>query len=187
MQNIEPYYNWRHLYVAEEDKYSPFFGKKYSEFEYSDTLYNYYIHPQWDNYGSKTMYLKILFTDYEQGFSIIEFIGEWNDAIENDIMTLRRNITDNLFDAGIKKFILIVENVLNFHSSDDSYYEDWFEQVNDENGWIVCLNMPEQTQYEFKKARITNYVELISLTQWRTLLPDIIFNAIESFDNRRLQ
>ena len=48
MQDIEPYYNWRHLYVAEEDESSPFFGRTYSEFEYSMTLYNYYIHPQWD-------------------------------------------------------------------------------------------------------------------------------------------
>ena len=32
--------------------------------------------------------MKILFADYEQNFAIIELIGEWNDAIENDIMTL---------------------------------------------------------------------------------------------------
>ena len=43
MHNIEPYYNWRHVYVPEEDNKSPFWGRVYSEFEYSQTVYNYYI------------------------------------------------------------------------------------------------------------------------------------------------
>ena len=30
MQDIEPYFNWRHLYMAEEDKQSPFYGQTYS-------------------------------------------------------------------------------------------------------------------------------------------------------------
>ena len=179
MQNIEPYYNWRHLYVAEEDRLSPFYGNEYSEFEYTKTLYNYYVHPQWDEFGSKTMYMKILFVDYDLHFAIIELIGEWNDAIENDIMTIRRNITDLLFQLGITKYILLSENVLNFHSSDDSYYEEWHEQLEDDNGWVVILNMPEATQHDFKKARITNYVHFFELDQWRTLKPEIIFQTLD--------
>ena len=92
MHDIEPFYNWRHIYVAEEDSLSPFFGRTYSEFEFSQTVYNYYIHPQWDDFGSKTLYLKILFVEHEQHFAIIELLGEWNDAIENDIMELKREI-----------------------------------------------------------------------------------------------
>ena len=107
MQDIEPYFNWRHLYIAEEDRLSPFYGREYSEFEFSNTVYNYYIHPQWDEFGSRTLYMKILFTDYEQHFTIIELLGEWNDAIENDIMTLRRNITDIMYIKGINKISLI--------------------------------------------------------------------------------
>jgi hypothetical protein len=187
MQNIEPYYNWRHMYVAEEDERSPFFGRTYSEFEYSQTLYNYYIHPQWDEFGSKTLYMKILFADYEMQFAIIELLGEWNDAIENDIMTLRRDITDNLYKKGITHFIFIAENVLNFHSSDDSYYEEWHEQLEDHNGWVVILNMPEQSKYDFKRARLTNYVELMEMEQWRTLKPELIYQTIELFINKRLQ
>jgi hypothetical protein len=187
MQNIEPYYNWRHMYVAEEDERSPFFGRTYSEFEYSQTLYNYYIHPQWDEFGSKTLYMKILFADYEMQFAIIELLGEWNDAIENDIMTLRRDITDNLYKKGISHFIFIAENVLNFHSSDDSYYEEWHEQLEDHNGWVVILNMPEQSKYDFKRARLTNYVELMEMEQWRTLKPELIYQTIELFINKRLQ
>ena len=105
MQNIEPYFNWRHLYTAEEDRRSPFFKKAYSEFEYTHLVYNYYIHPQWDEIGSSTLYLKLLFVDYDQHFAIIELLGEWNDAIENDVMTLRRNITDLMYKQGIYKFI----------------------------------------------------------------------------------
>ena len=186
MQDIEPYYNWRHLYVAEEDELSPFYGRVYSEFEYSQTLYNFYIHPQWDDFGSKTLYMKILFIDYDLHYTIIELLGEWNDAIENDIMTIRRDVTDHLFVKGITKFIFITENVLNFHSSDDSYYEEWHEQIEDDHGWVALLNMPSQSQYDFRRARLTNYIELLELPQWRTLKPEMIFQLIDNEMNKRL-
>jgi len=187
MQNIEPYFNWRHLYAAEEDARSPFFKRTYSEFEYTNKVYNYFIHPQWDEVGSSTLYLKILFADYDQHYAIIELIGEWNDAIENDVMTFRRNVTDNLYKQGIYKFILITENVLNFHSSDDSYYEEWHEQIEDERGWIVLLNLPEQSKHDFKKTRITNYLEMFELLQWRTMKPEIIFGLIDEEMGKRLE
>ena len=101
MHNIEPYYNWRHLYTAEEDEYSPFYGREYSEFVFSNSVYNYYIHPQWDEFGSHNLYMKILFTDYQFNFTIIELLGEWNDAIDNDIMTMKRNILDTLIAVGL--------------------------------------------------------------------------------------
>lgn len=186
MQYIEPYENWRYLYTSENDERSPFYGREYSEFEFSLTVYNYYIHPQWDEFGSQTLYLKILMVDYLSKYVIIEMIGEWNDAIENDIMTLKRDVIDKLIADGITKFILIVENVLNFHSSDDSYYEEWFNDISEENGWIVCLNMPEQTQYDFKKARLTRYVELLNLTEWRTVKPDLLFTQIDNYESKRL-
>ena len=107
MHYIEPYYNWRHLYTAEEDEKSPFYKRVYSEFEFSNTVYNYYIHPQWDDIDSRTLYIKILFADYEDNYAIIELIGEWNDAIENDIQTMKRNIIDILIARKIYKFILM--------------------------------------------------------------------------------
>jgi hypothetical protein len=186
MQDIEPFYNWRHWYTAEDDPESPFYGRTYSEFQYSQTLYNYYIHPQWDDFGSRTLYLKILFCDDDSRFVIIELMGEWNDAIENDIMMLRREITDQLYLRGIRFFILIGENVLNFHSSDDSYYEEWHEQLEDDAGWIALLNLPEQSQHDMKKARITRYVSLFELPQWRTLKPEHIFQLIALEMERRL-
>jgi hypothetical protein len=186
MQDIEPYYNWRHMYAAEEDAKSPFYKRVYNEFQYTMQVYNYYIHPQWDEMGSNTLYIKVLFADYEQHYAIIEMLGEWNDAIENDVMTLRRNVTDKMYRDGIYKFILIGESVLNFHSSDDSYYEEWHEQIEDDRGWVVLINLPEQSKHDFKKARITNYIEMIELPQWRTLKPEIIFGLIDEEMGRRL-
>jgi len=186
VQDIEPYYNWRHLYMAEEDPRSPFYGNEYSEFEYSQTVYNYYLHPQWDEFGSRTLFMKILFAEYDQQFAIIELIGEWNDAIENDIMTLRRNITDLLYEEGIRKFVLIGENVLNFHSSDDSYYEDWKDQLDGEGGWVAILNLPDQSKHDFTRARITNYVWLTEMESWRTYLPETVCQIIDTEINRQL-
>ena len=187
MHNIEPYYNWRHLYTAEEDEYSPFYGREYSEFVFSNSVYNYYIHPQWDEFGSHNLYMKILFTDYQFNFTIIELLGEWNDAIDNDIMTMKRNILDTLIAQGINKFILITENVMNFHSSDDCYYEEWWEDIRDDGGWIVSLNMPVQTREEFERARLHHYVHLLDDDKWRTYQPLHLYNMIDNIMLKRLE
>src|SRR5690606_33914823 len=123
MHEIEPYYNWRHRYTSEEDERSPFFGREHSEFHFTHAVYDHVIHPQWDEIGSETLYLKVLFTDYDEGYAILEFIGEWNDLLGNDIMFLKRDIIEGMMDQGISRFILIGENVLNFHASDEEYYE----------------------------------------------------------------
>lgn len=183
MQEIEPYYNWRHLYTAEEDERSPFFGRTYSEFEYSNTVYNYYIHPQWDEFGSRTLYLKVLFADYDFNFAIIEMIGEWNDAIENDIMQLKRELIDDMVQRGIHKFMLITENVLNFHSSDIDYYDEWQSDIEEYGGWVVAINMPSSTQYDFKQMQLERYVKLMDIPNWRTFQPMDFFNMV---DNRML-
>ena len=77
MQDIEPYFKWRDQYIASDDPRSPYYGQQYSEFHYSHAIYNYYIHPQWDDMDSETLYLKILLVDYLEGFAIIEFIGSF--------------------------------------------------------------------------------------------------------------
>lgn len=180
MHVIEPYYNWRHIYTAEEDEKSPFFGREYSEFQFTQTIYNYYIHPQWDDFGSSTLYIKILFTDYDQCFSIIELIGEWNDAIENDIMTLKREVIDRLLAHGIRKFILIGENVLNFHSSDDCYYEEWYEDIADDGGWMVILGLPDQSRYDFTRAGVSRYLIMKELEEWRTYTAVHLYTKIDN-------
>ena len=100
MHDIEPHFRWRDQYIASEDQRSPFFRRRYSEFEYSHQLYNFFLHPQWDEFGSSTLYCKILYTEYEQGYTLIELIGEWNDTLHNDIMYLKRNVAEKINDAG---------------------------------------------------------------------------------------
>lgn len=176
MHLIEPYERWRELYAAEEDPRSPFFGRTYSETEYQNTIYNYYIHPQWDEFGSSTLYCKIIYADYVEGFAIIELIGEWNDCLYNDIMYLKRDLADALILEGITKFILIGENVLNFHYSDDSYYEEWFEDVGE--GWIICMNFRDYVLQEMKRARIDYYVmfgEMFQNISWRVMQPQQLY------------
>ncbi|MDD2792116.1 MAG: hypothetical protein PHD73_02990 [Sediminibacterium sp.] len=186
MHEIEPFFNWRHIYVAEEDPRSPFYGRTYSEFEFSLSVYNFYIHPQWDYFGSRTLYLKIIYVDYELHFAIIEMIGEWNDAIENDIMELKREVIELLAAQGISKYILITENVLNYHSSDKEYYQEWYEEVSEENGWIVALNMPEATQQDFRKKKLNYYIELMELPDWRVYKPYHLFKKIDDALSKRI-
>jgi hypothetical protein len=118
--------------------------------------------------------------DYELNYTIIELLGEWNDAVENDIMMLKRSVIDLMVAKGIYKFILIAENVLNFHSSDTDYYEEWVEYIKDEGGWIVAVNMPEQTQYDFHRSHIDHYVTLLESPNWRTFQPQDFFQAIDN-------
>ena len=61
MHLIEPFYGWRNHYIASEDPSSPFYNRIYSEFEFQNSVYNFYIHPQWDEIGSPTLYVKLLF------------------------------------------------------------------------------------------------------------------------------
>jgi len=179
MHKIEPFYNWRHLYLAEEDENSPFFGKEHSEFQFTQTVYNYYVHPQWDEFGSSNLYLKVLFVDYEKHYAIIELIGEWNDAVENDIMILKRNLVDLMMPKGIKKYIFIAENVLSFYADDESYYEEWYEEL-EGKGWVAILNLPEHSMEEFLSTRIQDYLHFSTLDNWRTLKPEYCFSIIDN-------
>lgn len=186
MHTIEPHYNWRHLYIASEDNRSPFYGRQYSEFEFTNTIYDHYIHPQWDQIGSSTLYIKILYVNYDHGFCIIELIGEWNDCLYNDIMYLKRNIADVLIDSGINKFILIGENVMNFHSSDNDYYQEWFDDI--EDGWIACINFRDHIIREFESACIDYYLALKESNNfsWRSLTPIQVYDKVDSFITKRL-
>ncbi|NQW28854.1 MAG: hypothetical protein HQ474_13180 [Flammeovirgaceae bacterium] len=187
MHQIEPFYNWLKLYDSSKDIRSPFRGKSYDYNSYSETIYGYYIDPAWDSFGSETLYMKLLFCDYECGFTIIEFIGEWNDALNNDIMLLKRNILEVLSMYGIHKYILIGENILNFHGSDDSYYEEWFEEVAE--GWIACVNFPHFVRDEMATFGLDVYLNMggtLEIPNWRTLKPTLFCDLLANLIQRRL-
>ncbi len=189
MHDIEPYYNWKDIYTSEEDKRSPFFHRTYSEFEYSNKIYNFYIHPQWDEFGSSTLFMKILFADYENRFAVIELIGEWNDALSNDIMILKREVIDVFIENGINRFMLIGENVLNFHASDDCYYEEWYEDISEEGGWIAAVNFREHVYEEMHRVHLEHFIymgEKFSEINWRIVKPQFLPELIEGILLKRL-
>lgn len=183
MHDIEPYYQWRDHYVASEDEQSPFYGRVYDEFRFTKKVYNYFIHPQWDEFGSNTLYTKILYADYDEGFAIMEMIGEWNDCLSNDVMFLKRDVADIMMEQGIYKFILICENVLNFHGSDDCYYEEWYDDVKDEQGWICMINTLDHVAEEMSNTRLqyqVNFGSEFNNINWRPFKPKLLVKAIDA-------
>ncbi len=187
MHNIEPHYSWRHLYIASEDSRSPFYGREYSEFEFSNAIYDHFIHPQWDQIGSSTLYIKLLYVSYENGFCIIELLGEWNDYLYNDIMYLKRNIADALMENGISEFILFGENVLNFHASENDYYQEWADDI--ENGWIACINFRDHILDEIQDAYLDYYLAVggsLNDISWRNLSPLQVYERVKSHVKKRL-
>ncbi|MBK7475680.1 MAG: hypothetical protein IPN74_17695 [Haliscomenobacter sp.] len=181
MHDIEPFFNWRDDYIAAEDARSPFFGRTSDEFFYTHKVYNYFIHPQWDEFGSSTLYLKVLFADYDDGTAVLEFIGEWNDCLHNDIMYLKREVLEPMVEAGIYRFVLICENVLNFHGSDDCYYEEWYEDIQDEDGWICYINTLNHVEEEMKETRLQYYAHFgkeFSQVNWRVHRPKVLCQLV---------
>lgn len=186
MHTIEPFYNWKKYYQAEKDPASPFYGNTYSN-QYEDTIYGYFIDPEWDYIGSETLYCKLLFTDYTSKTCIIELFGEWNDALHNDSMHLKRTVIDPLLKAGISKFILIADNLLQFHGGETDYYEEWLEEV--EDGWIAALNLRPFILAEFEKYSIDYYINCggtLALSNWRTHAPFKIVEVVDLLLIRRL-
>lgn len=183
MHQIEPYYNWKEKYNASDDDRSPFYGVDGLETHLHNKIYNYLIHPDWDFFGSNTLYLKVLYADYNEQFAIIELMGEWNDCIDNDIMYLKREVIDRMTKEGIFRFILIGENVLNFHGSDDCYYEEWWDDIKDEGGWIAAVNFREHITQEMRNMGIHYFINMgenLSDINWRKLKPRIFLELVEN-------
>jgi hypothetical protein len=187
MHDIEPYHRWLSLYHPYRDEKSPYYGEEEDKAYYSSAVYNYLIHPAWDSMGSETLYLKILYANYTDGFMIIELMGEWNDALHNDIMYLKREIVDHFTPIGIDKFVIIGENVYNFHGDGDDYYQEWFEDL--EEGWIVAIGFEEHVLKEWKRHRLDYYINFggsLELSNWRTLSPKQLCMQIDRLVRLRL-
>lgn len=189
MHTIEPYYNWLDFYDSSNDHLSPFYQKEYDQFQFSEKIYDHFIHPQWDNIGSSTLFIKTLFSDYDLGFAVIEMMGEWNDCLHNDIMIFKRNIIEHFMLQGISKFILVGEYILTFHTSDDCYYEELFDEVEDEDGWVALLNFQNHVLEDFENADIDHYFVLggqLNELNWRTYQPRDLFKVVEKSVMKRL-
>lgn len=189
MHQIEPFWKWRSSYIAQEDELSPLYGYENNEFAFDKLVYNYYIHPQWDDFGSSTLYLKVIFVDYYLQTAVIEFMGEWNDAIENDIMYLKTEIINPMINQGINKFVLIGENILNFHASDNCYYEEWSEDIDEHGGWVVALNFRDHVLDEMESADIQQFIhihERFSDVDWRKFKPELLVTYLDDMLLKRI-
>ncbi len=183
MHDIEPFYLWRDDYIASEDRYSLFYRRENSEFFFENKIYNYYIHPQWDPFGSPTLYTKVLFVDYDEGYAILEMMGEWNDCLQNDIMFLKRNLAEPMMESGIHRFVLLCENVLNFHADDDCYYEEWNEELTEEGGWVALINTLKHVEEEMKNSHLDYFMSFgypLNELNWRKLKPEQLVKLIEA-------
>lgn len=188
MQDIEPFQRWEQYYNADEDERSPFYGEASNYQVYEHDIYGYYIHPDWRFIGSETLYMKLQFVDYDNGYAVLEMFGEWNDTLHNDVMHLKRNVVDLMVTEGITKYVLLGENVLNFHGGDDDYYQEWFEEV--EDGWIAAVNFREHVESEMSRYRLDYYVnfggELSEMENWRTLTPIRFCEVVNGLIVRRI-
>lgn len=187
MHNLEPFYNWREYYEPEEDELSPFYGSDEAQIGEGKIIYNYILHPEWEDFGSSTLFVKILFADYDSGFVVMEFMGEWNDCLHNDIMYFKRDVIEPLQAEGISKFVLIGENVLNFHASDDCYYQEWFEETVEFGGWISAINFRDHVREEMNTVDIPQYFLMNSdVINWRTYTPWQFLELVDAAVTRRL-
>jgi len=134
--------------------------------------------------------MKLLYADYEEGYAVMEFIGEWNDCLQNDIMHLKRNVVDPLIRKGVDKFVLICENVLNFHGSDDCYYEEWYEEVSDRGGWISFLNTQRHVECEMRDTQLQHFVNVggdFNEFNWRASKPKAIVESIDGIFSKPIR
>ncbi len=187
MHSIEPNYRWRNLYQAKLDPKSPFYGYENSEVYFTDKIYDHLIHPQWDNFGAETLFIKQLYTDYNEGVVVLEFIGEWNDVLHNDIMTLKRDVLEPIMEEGITEFILCFEHVLNFHADHLDYYEEWVDEI--EDGFIAVVNARPHVYQELSNYNVDQYLiigEDLNNLEWANKKPSYLIRQVKELSLKRL-
>lgn len=180
-REIEPFYGWLPLYSHEQDENSPFHEVVHNLFQYDRYIHNIPCHPLWDDFGSESLLLKILYASYQDGYAIIELFGEWNDLFENDFKLLAENCLTYLLDHGINRFILICENVFHIYLEGDDYYQAMQEELGD--GWICAMRMREEVRQEMQEYGILDYFywsEAVDQLRWRKLKPKQLYELIDS-------
>ncbi len=182
LHDIEPFYGWLSLYSHDQDERSPFHNVDHNQFYYDRSVNHIPAHPLWDDFGSESLLLKILYADYGQGFAIIELFGEWNDLFDNDFKLLAENCLTYLVDEGIQKFILICENVFHIYLEQDDYYQAMQEEL-EEDGWLCVVRLREHVREEMEQYTVADYFyssPLLDDIPWRKLKPLQLFALVQS-------
>ena len=187
LHHIEPFYGWLKWYSHDQDECSPFHQVEHNLFYFDRSVNRIPAHPLWDDIGSESLLVKILYADYDQGFAIIELFGEWNDLFENDYKLLAENCLTYLIDHGIQKFILLCENVFHAYFQSDDYYQALQEEL--EEGWVCLLRPREEVWEDMQSYGITSYFyrsPILDEFPWRRLKPHQLFQLVESRMNKLL-
>lgn len=69
-----------------------------------------------------------------------------------------------------------------------SYYEEWFDEVTEEDGWIALLNFREHVIDDMKSIDLDSYFVLggeLNELGWRTLSPAHLYERIDDCVNQR--
>ena len=181
LRDIEPFYGWLDLYSHDGDEKSPFHHIEHNLFYYDRSVNQIPVHPLWDDIGSESLLVKILYADYREGYAIIELFGEWNDLFENDYKLFGENCLTYLIDQGIDKFILICENVFHIYLQDDDYYQALQEEM--DSGWICALRLREEVRQDMVDYGISSYFfwsPVLDEMAWRKMKPFQLFGIINS-------
>lgn len=76
--------------------------------------------------------------------------------------------------------------MLNFHGSDDCYYEAIYEDISEEMGWMAFVNTLPHVEEEMVNTHIQYYAYLganLSDVNWRRYKPKQILQLIEQYLN----
>ena len=182
LHHIEPFYGWLNMYSHEIDERSPFHEVEHNLFYFDRSINNIPAHPLWDDFGSESLLVKILFADYREGYAIIELFGDWNDLFENDFKLLAENCFTYLLDHGIDKFILLCENVFNIYLETDDYYQALQEELGEE-GWLCLMRTRTCVWEELLNYDIASYFyrsPILDELPWRKLKPFQLFQIVNS-------
>ena len=77
--------------------------------------------------------------------------------------------------------------MLNFHGSDDSYYKEWFEEM--EDGWITAINSRNFILEEMNNYNIDSYFNSggeLDILNWRTMKPQVLFEKTNQVISKRI-
>ncbi len=91
---------------------------------------------------------------------------------------------ENMFLASkyIEQFVLIGDNLLEFFSDSHDYYEEWYDDIKEKNGWIIALNFREHIISEMQQANIHYYISTLFFSEdlnWRKFKPLHLISFLE--------
>ena len=97
-------------------------------------------------------------------------------------MYLKKEIVEKLNKHYIYKFVVFCDNVLNYHGDEDCYYEEWWDDIKDDRGWVCLVNTFDHVSSEMSKYRLhyyINYGPLFNDMNWRTQKPAYLVDILE--------